>query len=69
MSCGTMDRVEHVFWSWTNEKFLRRTCGTVRSDRHSQENVADVVYTNGKIYTVNEAQPWVEVVSGNYSKH
>ena len=35
----------------------------------SQENAADVVYTNGKIYTVNEAQPWVEVVSGNYSKH
>ncbi|MEH6592151.1 MAG: hypothetical protein V7746_17950, partial [Halioglobus sp.] len=22
--------------------------------------VADAVYTNGKIYTVNQAQPWVE---------
>jgi len=25
--------------------------------------IADVIYTNGKIYTVNEAQPWVEVVA------
>jgi predicted amidohydrolase YtcJ len=25
--------------------------------------VADTVYTNGKIYTVNEAQPWVEAVA------
>ena len=24
---------------------------------------ADTVYTNGKIYTVNEAQPWVEAVA------
>ena len=24
---------------------------------------ADVVYTNGRIYTVNEAQPWVEAVA------
>jgi hypothetical protein len=24
---------------------------------------ADVIYTNGKIYTVNEAQPWVEAVA------
>ena len=24
---------------------------------------ADVVYTNGKIYTVNEAQPWAEAVA------
>ena len=23
---------------------------------------ADTVYTNGKIYTVNEAQPWAEAV-------
>jgi hypothetical protein len=26
-------------------------------------NAADTVYTNGKIYTVNEAQPWVEAVA------
>jgi len=26
-------------------------------------NVADTVYTNGKIYTVNEAQPWAEAVA------
>ena len=25
--------------------------------------VAEVIYTNGKIYTVNEAQPWVEAVA------
>lgn len=28
-----------------------------------QENVADVVYTNGRIYTVNEVQPWAEAVA------
>ena len=26
-------------------------------------DVADTVYTNGKIYTVNESQPWVEAVA------
>jgi len=26
-------------------------------------NAADTVYTNGKIYTVNESQPWAEVVA------
>ena len=25
--------------------------------------VADTVYTNGRIYTVNEAQPWAEAVA------
>ena len=25
--------------------------------------VADTVYTNGKIYTVNQAQPWAEAVA------
>jgi len=30
---------------------------------HGQENVADIVYTNGKIYTVKEAQPWVQAVA------
>jgi hypothetical protein len=28
-----------------------------------QGEVADTVYTNGRIYTVNEAQPWVEAVA------
>ena len=27
------------------------------------ERTADVVYTNGKIYTVNEPQPWAEAVA------
>ena len=26
-------------------------------------DIADVVYTNGRIYTVNDAQPWVEAVA------
>ena len=29
----------------------------------ARENVADVVYTNGKIYTVNKSQPWVDAVA------
>lgn len=28
-----------------------------------RDNVADTVYTNGRIYTVNEAQPWAEAVA------
>ena len=27
------------------------------------KETADTIYTNGKIYTVNEAQPWVEAVA------
>ena len=27
------------------------------------KDVADTIYTNGTIYTVNEAQPWVEAVA------
>ncbi len=26
----------------------------------ADQQTADVIYTNGKIYTVNEAQPWAE---------
>ena len=33
-------------------------CGGV-----SPEDAADVVYTNGRIYTVNDAQPWAEAVA------
>jgi hypothetical protein len=29
----------------------------------AQAQVADTVYTNGKIYTVNERQPWAEAVA------
>ena len=31
----------------------------------SAAEVADVVYTNGRIYTVNEAQPWAEAIAVN----
>ena len=30
-----------------------------------QGEVADAVYTNGRIYTVNEAQPWAEAVASS----
>ncbi|MEE8240352.1 MAG: hypothetical protein V3R16_03710, partial [Nitrospirales bacterium] len=28
-----------------------------------QDSAADTVYINGRIYTVSEAQPWVEAVA------
>jgi predicted amidohydrolase YtcJ len=34
-----------------------------RQESTSPAIVADVVYTNGKIYTVNDTQPWVEAVA------
>jgi len=33
------------------------------SSHAAASNAADTVYTNGKIYTVNEAQPWAEAVA------
>ena len=33
----------------------------------SQQVIADAVYTNGRIYTVNEQQPWVEAIAVNES--
>ena len=41
-------------------------CGGLSSETSSPAaaaDVADTVYTNGKIYTVNEAQPWAEAVA------
>jgi len=35
------------------------------SSKAAASNAADTVYTNGKIYTVDEAQPWVEAVAIN----
>ena len=32
------------------------------SSKVAASDAADTVYTNGKIYTVNEAQQWVEAV-------
>jgi len=37
--------------------FLAASCST------SENKQADKVYTNGKIYTVNEAQPWAEAIA------
>jgi predicted amidohydrolase YtcJ len=38
-------------------------CGLLGSAAIASAQTADTVYTNGKIYTVNEAQPWVEAVA------
>ena len=38
-------------------------CGLLGSTAIASAQTADTVYTNGKIYTVNEAQPWVEAVA------
>ena len=37
--------------------------GCDRSKKADQKQFADSVYKNGKIYTVNEAQPWAEAVA------
>ena len=37
-------------------------CGCAQ-EPGSAPSVADTVYTNGAIYTVNEAQPWAEAVA------
>ena len=39
--------------------------GYLRDSQSATEakDAADTVYTNGKIYTVNEAQPWAEAVA------
>ena len=31
--------------------------------KQEPKETADTIYTNGKIYTVNEAQPWAEAVA------
>ncbi len=33
------------------------------TDGTGGQQIADIVYTNGRIYTVNEAQPWAEAVA------
>lgn len=49
---------------------LKRVCGVIGvallvgcSAPSPPGDVADTVYTNGKIYTVNEAQPWAQAVA------
>ncbi len=42
--------------------FLIAAC-CIYTSAHAQQQSADTVYTNGKIYTVNEAQPWAEAVA------
>jgi predicted amidohydrolase YtcJ len=39
------------------------TLATLAGCAQQPADVADTVYTNGKIYTVNEAQPWAEAVA------
>ena len=33
------------------------------SSNAAMSDAADTIYTNGKIYTVNESQPWAEAVA------
>jgi predicted amidohydrolase YtcJ len=44
--------------------FLLAACGQKTEEAApATVDAADTVYTNGRIYTVNEAQPWVEAVA------
>jgi len=38
-------------------------CVTLGCSQQPSGDVADTVYTNGKVYTVNETQPWAEAVA------
>ena len=38
-------------------------CNTTSKKLETNKDLADKVFTNGKIYTVNEAQPWAEAVA------
>jgi predicted amidohydrolase YtcJ len=42
---------------------LLASCLAAACAQPTAEEVADTVYTSGRIYTVNEAQPWVEAVA------
>ena len=35
----------------------------VFSCTYAPKETADTIYTNGKIYTVNESQPWAEAIA------
>jgi len=39
------------------------SCGSAQEEPKQSGNTADIVYTNGKFYTVNENQPWAEAVA------
>lgn len=43
--------------------FIAFATGCADTTTTSSDDAADVVYTNGRIYTVNEAQPWAEAVA------
>ena len=47
----------------TKVTLLVLALATVFSCNNKPKETADTIYTNGKIYTVNEAQPWVEAVA------
>jgi len=56
-----MKMATHVNWV----AVVAALCAVINGCGGNQEAgpSADVVYTNGKIYTVNEAQPWAEAVA------
>ena len=46
-----------------NKTLLIATIALLFACKQQPKEVADTIYTNGKIYTVNEKQPWVEAVA------
>jgi len=47
----------------TKLALLVLTLATVFACTNAPKETADTIYTNGKIYTVNKAQPWAEAVA------
>ena len=39
------------------------TCSALLARAESATGAADVILTHGKVYTVNQAQPWAEAVA------
>ena len=52
-----------VFFGACSPATDESTQETVEQSPSTPSVVADSVYTNGKIYTVNERQPWAEAVA------
>jgi hypothetical protein len=60
-----------IRFGFTMAAMLLVACGTQEMETpapaaataESRSEVADTIYTHGKIYTVNEAHPWAEAVA------
>jgi hypothetical protein len=56
LSLGREDTVKRI-------TYILAAFAAVVATTAAYSQTADTIYTNGKIYTVNEAQPWVEAVA------